>query len=200
MSWTQLGIFVLPERRRKSLSDFYILKDLSLTKINFEKDQAFSFKELFGLKINLLSSLTSLPRFLHIHWGVDFLTSLSFGYVFLLRNHWAGFSELKTGIPLSRTMFESANKFAEPANVQGHTLESTPWALLFLEAALLRCNLDIKQSVNCKLQWVLIHVCTQTHTNEQLPPQPSHWTMVVIPVSCAPVQIPSPASMPARCH
>lgn len=54
-------------RKRKSLSAFYILKDLSLTKINFEKYQAFSFKELFGLKINLLSSLTSLPRFLHIH-------------------------------------------------------------------------------------------------------------------------------------
>ena len=33
-------------------------------------------------------------------------------------------------------------------------------------------------------------------TNEQLPPQPSHWTMVVSRKSpCAPVQIPSPARM-----
>ena len=117
-------------------------------------------KELFGLKINLLSSLTSLPRFLHIHWGVDFLTSISFHYAFLLRNHWAGFSELKTVIPLSRTIFKSANKFAEPVSVQGHTLESTLGAS-FLRSSFIKMQFRHKtQSVKCKIQWVLTFVCT----------------------------------------
>lgn len=186
------GYFCFPRRRKEELIWFLHFKRFGLTKINFEKYPAFSFKELFGLKINLLSSLTSLPRFLHIHWGVDFLTSISFHYAFLLRNHWAGFSELKTVIPLSRTIFKSASKFAEPVNVQGHTLESTLGAS-FLRSSFIKMQFRHKtQSVKCKIQWVLIHVCTQTHDKWTAPTTAITLdngcpTLVVWKFPCAPV-------------
>jgi len=66
-----LVLFVLPERVRKSLLDFHVLKDLNLTdKSNFEKHLREQFrhillnsKELLGLKATHFPLLQISPDF-----------------------------------------------------------------------------------------------------------------------------------------